>query len=326
MKSGSVARAIGALLLALLAACAQPPRSAPPAAPAAIPFQTEVDATGPRPWTHDRFARGDGYFRFAVIGDRTGAHRAGVFEAALERLTWLQPEFVVGVGNLIEGYSEDPTVLQRQWSEVHGQIDRLPMPFFLTVGNHDVGNATMLDDWLRRHGRTYYHFVYDDALFLVLDTEDPPQLLDRAALDSAALDSGALDGLARTQAPARLPAAISSRQIAWLETVLQRYREVRWTFVFMHKPAWLGAGDEFNAIEDLLAGRRYTVFAGHGHVYQHSVRHGQDYIRLGPAGAGTPAPEGVDQVTLVTMTPAEPRIANITLPGVFPKEGPAPPR
>lgn len=318
MKSGSVARAIGALLLALLAACTQPPRLAAPTAPAAIPFQIDVDAAGPRPWTHDRFARGDGYFRFAVIGDRTGAHRAGVFEAALERLTWLQPEFVVSVGNLIEGYSEDPAVLQRQWSEVHGLIDRLPMPFFLTVGNHDVGNATMLDDWLRRHGRTYYHFVYGDVLFLVLDTEDPPQLLDRAAFDSAARD-----GL---RVSARLPAAISSRQIAWVETVLQRYRDVRWTFVFMHKPAWLDAGDEFNAIEDLLAGRRYTVFAGHGHVYRHGVRHGQDYIRLGPAGAGTPAPDGVDQVMLVTMTTAGPRFANIALPGVFPKEGPAPAR
>ena len=318
MKSGSVARAIGVLLLALLAACAQPPRPAPPAAPAAIPFNTDVEITGPRPWTHDGFARGDGYFRFAVIGDRTGAHRAGVFEAALERLVWLQPEFVVSVGDLIEGYSEDPATLQRQWSEVRGQIDRLPMPFFLTVGNHDVGNATMLDDWLRRHGRTYYHFVYGDVLFLVLDTEDPPQLLDRAALDSAH------GGLARSRAPARLPAAISSRQLAWAQIVLQRYREVRWTFVFLHKPAWLEAGDGFNAIEALLAGRRYTVFAGHGHVYQHNVRHGQDYIRLGPAGAGIPAPDSVDQVTLVTMTPTEPHIANIALPGVFPTEGPAP--
>ena len=50
--------------------------------------------------------------------------------------------------------------------------------------------------------------------------------------------------------------------------------EVRWTFVFSHKPVWQDAmGDPtsqgWTAIEEaLLAGdRHYTVFVGHEHNY-----------------------------------------------------------
>lgn len=330
MPPSTFARA-GAALSALLAACAQPP-ALTPAPPSAPPFRHDVGADAARPWTHGHFARGADYFRFAVIGDRTGLQRPGVFEAAVERLGWLQPEFVVGVGDLIEGYSENTAELEREWRDAHALIDRLPMPFFLTVGNHDVGNAAMLDDWLRRHGRTYYHFLYGNALFLVLNTEDPPQLLSRRELDELdrlkrlqATDPAAAQALLQRYESRRapLPAAISARQAAWAAQVLARHAQVRWTFVFMHKPAWLQA-DGFTAIEKLLAGRDYTVFAGHGHSYRHSRRNGRDYIRLGPAGGAfpQPSPGNVDHVTLVTMTPRGPQIANIALSGIFPKEGP----
>ena len=47
-------------------------------------------------------------FQFVIVSDRTGGHRSGVFEDAMEQVNRLRPSFVLSVGDLIEGYSEDP--------------------------------------------------------------------------------------------------------------------------------------------------------------------------------------------------------------------------
>jgi hypothetical protein len=51
------------------------------------------------------------------------------------------------------------------------------VPLVRVPGNHDVGNALMRDVWRERHGALHHHFRYRDVLFLVLDTQDPPQSL-----------------------------------------------------------------------------------------------------------------------------------------------------
>lgn len=45
--------------------------------------------------------------RFAVIGDLTGGKRAGIFDAAVVALEQLNPDFILSVGDLIEGGTED---------------------------------------------------------------------------------------------------------------------------------------------------------------------------------------------------------------------------
>ena len=65
------------------------------------------------PVTTKPFADRPENFQFAIVGDRTGGHRPGVFRHAIQRLNQLQPEFVVGVGDLIEGYKEDRSALTR---------------------------------------------------------------------------------------------------------------------------------------------------------------------------------------------------------------------
>jgi hypothetical protein len=59
------------------------------------------------PVSYLRLNNAPGDFQFAVVSDRTGGHRARVFSRAVEQLNLLQPEFVVSVGDLIEGYSND---------------------------------------------------------------------------------------------------------------------------------------------------------------------------------------------------------------------------
>lgn len=60
----------------------------------------------------------DGTLRFAIICDRTGGMRAGVFERAVEKINSLDPEFVMSVGDLIDGYTETPAVWTAQWDEL----------------------------------------------------------------------------------------------------------------------------------------------------------------------------------------------------------------
>src|SRR5258707_1394476 len=81
------------------------------------------------PVTHLRLNNAPGEFQFAIVSDRTGGHRARTFSRAVEQLNLLQPEFVVSVGDLIEGYTLDRKELDRQWREFQGYVGRLQMPF-----------------------------------------------------------------------------------------------------------------------------------------------------------------------------------------------------
>ena len=65
------------------------------------------DLQGPQPWS-DKPALSDPLrFSIAIMTDRTGGHRPGIWMQAVERINWLRPDFVVSVGDLIEGYTEN---------------------------------------------------------------------------------------------------------------------------------------------------------------------------------------------------------------------------
>ena len=257
------------------------------------------------PWTNLDMNNRPGTFRFAVISDRTGGHRPGIFSRSVRMINMLQPEFVMSVGDLIEGYSEDPGQWALEWSEFESKVDALQMPFFFCVGNHDMSNLPMSDNWKRKFGRSYYSFRYRDALFVVLNSEEPR--------------------------PKEQTYKFSPEQQEWLRQTLAQNREVRWTFVFFHKPVWReGMGDPqsqgWAPIEEaLLEGNRpYTVFVGHEHNYAKFVRHGRDYFMLATTGGGSKM-RGVeygefDEVGWVTMKDGGPVVANILLEGVQPND------
>ncbi len=279
-------------------------------------------------------------FSFVVVGDRTGGHRPGVFAAAMRQLSLLQPAFVLSVGDLIEGYSESESTIIEQWNALDAIVETLAMPFFYTAGNHDLSNPLMTQLWERRLGKTYWHFVYDDVLFISLNTEDPPIALPAASMAGhARLEAGMESDPVGTQAKilaavkdrgaAKKPGevAISDAQVAYVASVLKRYPNVRWTFLSMHKPAWLYASQAFEQIEGLLADRQYSVIAGHEHYYSHEVRHGRDYIDMGTTGGVwlQDGPGRTDHVLLVTMAETGPVYANIKLTGIADQQGIADP-
>jgi len=251
------------------------------------------------PWTHLNFYNDPNNFQFAIVSDRSGHIRPGVFESAVEKLNLLRPEFVISVGDFIDGLTEDNAVLQQQWSEFESMVNKLQMPFFYVPGNHDIDNEVMLEEWYRRFGPTYYHFVYHDVLFLCVDTMDPPKW------------------------------GISDDQIEYFRHVLEANppQWVRWTFVFMHQPAWQGESQkDWQKLESLLADRPYTVFAGHLHKYSKSVRQGRRFYVLASTGGGGRGP-GYEPLGLqhcefyhivwVTMADEGPVITNLLLEGIL---------
>lgn len=307
------------------------------AAVLSMPLIATADAPGIRigervPVSEQQFQNDPANFQFVVVGDRTGGHRPGVFENAMRQVNGLLPEFVIGVGDLIEGYTEVAAELDAEWGEVEGFIDQLDMPFFYVVGNHDIGNNAMRDLWNQRKGADYYHFLYRDVLFIALNTEDPPTpMSDKLLAGMEAFKQAVAEGPEAVQAlmansdPAMEAEAerlnvvnISADQVEYVERVLAEHTDARWTLLFMHKPAWKYDSANFERIEALLGDRAYTMFSGHYHYYEHTRRNDRDYIAMGKTGGAfhREGPGDIDHIMWVTMTGDGPRMVNIELDGL----------
>ncbi len=298
-------------LLALLAllGCASTTPGASTVAPASTvtrPLPGKSDAPpenslvvdlgdGPVPWTHLDLKNSPNTFQFAIVSDRTGGARPGVFASAVRKLNLLQPEFVMSVGDLIEGYTEDRARLEREWEEFDAIVKGLDAPFFYLPGNHDITNRTMRDVWHERYGPSRYSFVYKNVLFVCLDSMD--------------------GGLHQ----------VSEQQLSWLKQTLTEHADVDWTLLFMHSPFWDAEGGggtpTWDVVEDILGQRNYTAFAGHYHRYTKHVRKDHRLITLATTGGVSslrgPRYGEFDHVAWVTMSPSGPRLANLMLDGIW---------
>ncbi|MAE85228.1 MAG: hypothetical protein CMB80_21010, partial [Flammeovirgaceae bacterium] len=249
-----------------------------------------------KPWNHINWNDSESQFQFAIVTDRTGGHRPGVFPMGIKKLNLLQPEFVMSVGDLIEGYTEDDARLNAEWKEFMGFIDSLQAPFFYVPGNHDITNAVMAEKWKELFGVSYYHFVYKDILFLCLNSEDNHRGAGRGTIDD--------------------------EQFEYIEKTLQENSEVKHTMVFMHQPLWVQEDTKrWKDVEALLANRPHYVFAGHYHRYWKTNRNQGNYIALATTGGGSPlrgrAYGEFDHVVWVTMTEQGPILANLFLDGIW---------
>ena len=291
-----------------------------------------------KPWTDKAFRNDAREFQFIIIGDRTGgANPQETFKLAMGQINLLQPEFVINVGDTIEGYSEDKAELNAEWDEVDEMINTLDMPFFRTSGNHDIANKVAQEVYLERYGASYYSFVYRDTLFMVLDSEDPPReappgikekldtykqlLVDdppaaKQMLQEFMSDESVVAGLAAL-------VEFEGAQMEWIRKTIAGHPDVRWTFLFLHEPAWEKPSESFKAIQALLKGRKHTFFAGHLHYYNYDYIDGHEYITMGPAGASfhQDGPGNVDHIMWVTMTDEGPKMGNIALKGLFDRKG-----
>ena len=280
------------------------------------------DVTGNiKPWTNENFpdlSVDKGEFSFAVIPDRTGRPREGVFEGAMKKINMLRPDFAVSIGDLISGSPVNEKTsgpVEAQGKEVRKLTESLKMPFFYCVGNHDINRNTVNDfrnrisknAWIKNFGsQTYYCFVYRNVLFMVMNSMEDGDI-------------------------SFSPDPFSKKQQQWALDTLKKYPDVRWTFVFMHHPKF--HHKSFAPVEKELLKRNYTVFAGDWHRYTRFKRYGRNYYVLSTCGGvvpevdkkAIPAPRGpkygeMDHIVWVTVTDKGPETVNILLDGIVPDD------
>lgn len=254
-------------------------------------FNSDVN-TNLKPWTNLEFYNDPSNFQFAIVSDNTGGMRSGIFEKGVEKLNLMMPEFVLSVGDLIQGYTQDTSRIREEWEDFNQKITKLKVPFFYLPGNHDITNLVMQKEWEDRFGRRYYSFTYKDVLFVILDSNDDDDHNLTEAQTSFALNA------------------------------LEENPDVRWTFVLMHHPIFkYDTGGRFEKIEAALADRQHTVIAGHEHHYQYIERNKTNYYVLGTTG-GVSALRGdrfgeFDHIVWVTMSDEGPVMANLKLDGIL---------
>ncbi len=261
-----------------------------------LSIQSDV-TTEAKPWTNLDFNNNPEDFQFAIVTDHTGGPREGIFAEAVSKLNLLQPEFVMSIGDFIEGYENTQPQLDTQWKKFLANLDTLEMPFFFVPGNHDNGRPLWAEVYKARFGVEYFSFVYKKVLFVCLSTND-----------GAEKNTG-----------------ISQEQIDYVRGVLAKHTDVRWTLVFQHKPLWNDDGAQgWKEMAALFEGRKATFFAGHTHNYLSQEKGGISFITLATTGAGSRL-RGVaygefDQIAWVTVSDEGPRVANLLLDGILDKD------
>lgn len=206
-------------------------------------------------------------FTFAILGDRTGGDPEGLsfLRRAIYELNQIKPDFVIHIGDMVQGYTRDLDRWLREYEEFASYMDKLTVPWYPTAGNHDVftpiwdtNDRTFEELYKSYFGPLYYSFDYKNSHFIIMYTDE-----------------------AMTSKP-----VISNTQIQWLKSDLEGTKKTN-IFIFLHKPVWRYEDNNWEAIHQLLKGYPVrAVIAGHFHAYQKDVsRDGIQYYLMGVTGA-----------------------------------------
>lgn len=197
--------------------------------------------------------------RIGILGDRTGGPDAAVFCSVVREMALLRPDFVVNVGDLIEGPQPDAAAINREWDAVFEALRPLKCPIYYVPGNNDIFDDTSRTLYIERIGVQPDHtFTAEGIRFIVLDNS-------------------------RMKAWAEL----TDERMEWLRKALAGTPEEDRLCVIFHKPFWV---DSFlQETEDRLHplfvahGVDY-VFSGHYHQYLSMEKDGVHYVMIGSSG------------------------------------------
>ncbi len=213
--------------------------------------------------------QGSGYpVRFAILGDRTGEHEPGIYGQIVREIERLRPDFILTVGDMIEGYVDDTARIIAEWEEYDSIIAPFSSTIYCIPGNHDIWSELSEKMYRRYVGAPYCSFDHSGIHFVILD-------------------------VSRWESSEEIP----GEQINWLIDDLKMNANAPQTFVLYHKPFWeqTTAEGKPDTLHSLFVKFGVdAVFTGHYHDYFSGEYDGIMYTNLGSSGGGmTPAPTGL---------------------------------
>jgi len=245
----------------------------------------------------------DDVFMFVVYGDRTGGPNAGIniLKDAVRDTNLLEPDFVMTVGDLIQGYDQSGPWM-RQMTEFKEVMNELLCPWFPVAGNHDIywrgpGRPEGEHDanYEMHFGPLWYAFEHKNCMFIVLYTDEGnPETGEKTFRNPKAQE-------------------MSEEQLAWLSQMLERSAGAEHVFLFLHHPRWTGGnyGSSWDRVHEMLveAGNVSGVFAGHIHRMRYDPRDGIEYITLATVGGHqnkvVPEAGWLHHYNIVTVRPGQ---------------------
>ncbi|MGC2659724.1 MAG: metallophosphoesterase [Bryobacteraceae bacterium] len=195
-------------------------------------------------------------FRFVILGDRTGGAVAGVYQQVWRETARDNPDFVITVGDTIEGGND--LTADAEWKKVLQDI----APFhrfrtYFTPGNHDVWSIASAQSFEKFTGHPlHYSFDYQNAHFTVLDNSRSDEL--------------------------------PAEELAYLQNDLSAHAKQPLKFVFMHRPSWivpvLFQNPDFPLARLAKRWGVQYVIAGHLHQMLHFDLAGVTYLSMASSG------------------------------------------